>query len=130
MKYQHHVIAICLCCCLYYLTFGQVHPLAFGIATSLGIGISECYGKSREPTTNVLNVYPNPCLNSATLDMPGRIPIHEVKCFDINGRLISVSIKQTDVDNKLYFNLRSGIYYLKINTAEKSFILRFIVLEK
>ncbi len=106
------------------------NPDALGIATSLGLGIAECYGKSRDPATDVLNVYPNPCSNSVTLDMPGGIPIHDVKCFDNSGRPVSVILRQTEVDNKVHFNLRSGIYYLKIITAEKSFVTRFIVLKE
>lgn len=105
-------------------------PGALGITTSLGLGLSECYGKSHMPETNVLNVYPNPCSNSVTLDMPGGIPVNEVKCFDINGRFMPVTLRQTEEDSKLYFNLGTGIYFLKIITAEKFFVSKFIVLEK
>jgi hypothetical protein len=103
---------------------------ALGINTSLGLGISECYGKSRYPSTNVLNVYPNPCTNSVTLDMPNGIPIYEVKCFDNNGRLMPVILRQAEDSNILYFNLNAGIYHFKIMTAEKLFVARFIVLEE
>jgi lysyl endopeptidase len=103
-------------------------PNALGIYTSLGIGISECYGKSRSPESNVLNVYPNPCINSLTLDLPERMPIHEVKCFDNFGRPVSVIFRQTEDYNRLFFSLKSGIYYLKIISKEKYFAARFIVL--
>ena len=79
---------------------------------------------------NVLNVYSNPCSNSVTLDMPDRIPINDIKCFDNNGRSMSVNLRQFEDGNKLYFNLRPGIYHLKIITAEKSFVARFIVMEE
>ncbi len=105
-------------------------PGVYGIATSLGIGISECYGKTHNPSTHVLNVYPNPCTNSLTLNLPGDIPVYELKCFDNNGRQVTVSLRQTEEGNTLYFNLKSGIYYLKIITAEKSFVARFIVLKE
>lgn len=110
--------------------YQDIDPAALGIATSLALGISECYGKSHVPETNVLNVYPNPCSNSVTLDMPGGIPVYEVKCFDINGRFMPVTLRQTEEDSKLYFNLGTGIYFLKIITAEKFFISKFIVLEE
>jgi len=103
-------------------------PNALGIYTSLGIGISECYGKSHSPESNVLTVYPNPCINSVTLDLPERIPIHEVKCFDNFGRAVSVILRQTEDYNRLFFNLNPGIYYLKIISTEKYFVARFVVL--
>lgn len=102
-------------------------PAALGISTSLALGISECYGKSRQLATSVLNVYPNPCSNSVTLEMPDAMPINEVKCFDINGRKMPVTLRQNEKENKLYFNLKTGIYFLKIVTTEKSFVSPLIV---
>lgn len=115
---------------LYKDSWYQVNnPVAFGISASLGIGISECYGKSRKPSSNVLQVYPNPCSNSVKLDMPAGISVHNVKCFDINGRPVSVALTQDEDGNTLYFNLKTGIYYLKIVTEETPYFARFVVLE-
>lgn len=103
-------------------------PNALEIYTSLAIGISECYGKSRNPESTVLCVYPNPCINSVTLDLPGRIPIDEVKCYDNFGRRVSVILQQTEDYNKLFFNLKPGIYYVKIICKEKYYVTQFVVL--
>jgi hypothetical protein len=97
------------------------------IYTSLGIGISECYGKTHNPVSNVLNVYPNPSINSITIDMPDGISIYEVKCFDFNGRPMLVNLKQTEENKILHFNLIPGIYFLQIFTAEKTYSTKFIV---
>jgi hypothetical protein len=97
------------------------------IYTSLGIGISECYGKTHNLVSNVLNVYPNPSINSITIDMPEGISIYEVKCFDFNGRPMLVNLKQTEENKKLHFNLIPGIYFLQIFTAEKTYSTKFIV---
>jgi hypothetical protein len=102
---------------------------ALKIYTSLGIGISECYGKSRKPFPNVLKLYPNPCTNFISFDMPGRINVQEVKCYDNNGRLMNVTFEQTEDGNKLYFNLETGIYFLRIITGEKPYIGRFVVIK-
>jgi len=103
---------------------------ALKIYASLGIGISECYGKSRKPFPVVLNIYPNPCTNFISFDMPGRINVHEVKCYDNNGRLMHVDFKQTENGNRLYFNLETGIYFLKIiTTGGKPYIGRFVVIK-
>jgi hypothetical protein len=97
------------------------------IYTSLGIGISECYGKTHNLVSNVLNVYPNPSINSITIDTPDGISIYEVKCFDFNGRPMLVNLKQTEENKKLHFNLIPGIYFLQIFTAEKTYSTKFIV---
>ncbi len=102
---------------------------ALRIYTSLGIGIAACYGKSREPFPAVLNIYPNPCKNFISFDLPGSINVHEVKCYDNNGRLMHVDFKQTEDGNRLYFNLEAGIYFLKIITGGKPYIGRFVVIK-
>ena len=104
-------------------------PVTYGMNISLGLGISECYGKSSTPSNNVLNVYPNPCTNSVTIDIPGGMPVYEIKCYDINGCIMPVILRQNEDGNMLYFSLRSGIYFVKIITAEKSFVTRLIVLK-
>jgi hypothetical protein len=103
-------------------------PEAFGIATSLALGISACYGRSSVPVADMLNVYPNPCVKRLTIDIPGGMSVHELICYDANGRRMPVSLRQTEEANTLYFNLRQGIYFLKILTEEKIFTARFIVI--
>ncbi|MBN1116194.1 MAG: T9SS type A sorting domain-containing protein [Bacteroidales bacterium] len=101
---------------------------ALQINTSLCIGISECYGKSQTIPTKIINIYPNPASNSLTLDIPGGMVINDIKCYDINAQLVNISLEQSVEKNKLYFNLSSGIYFLKIVTSENTFSAKFIVL--
>src|SRR5690606_35532706 len=107
----------------------SVDPEAFGVATSLAIGISECYGGSRNPAPGVLNVFPNPCSNSVTIETPGGAAIHELRCFDSKGREVFTRLKQSEVDNKIHFNLGSGVYYLKIATSQGTYVERILVLD-
>ena len=107
----------------------SVDPDAFGVATSLAIGISECYGKSRNPAPGALNVFPNPCSNSVTIETPGGATLQDLRCFDSKGREVFVNLKQSEVDNKIHFNLRSGVYYLKIATSQGSYVERILVLD-
>lgn len=104
-------------------------PVTLSFTTSLALGISACYGNILAPSTNILNVYPNPCKNKIILKIPGNEPIFEVKCYDNNGRQVSIMLEQTDDSNMLYFNLSTGIYYLKIITSEKPYSARFVVLK-
>ncbi len=99
-----------------------------GTATSLGVGISACYGRTQPLTSKEVKVYPNPSLGYILLDIPGGVPVFEVKCFDNKGQLVNVHLQQTEEYNKLHFELPSGIYYLKIITQDKPYTARFIVL--
>jgi hypothetical protein len=105
-------------------------PKALQISTSLGIGISECYGRSQQIPNNVINVFPNPCSNFLTMEIPGRKAIHDVLCFDSHGRLLKSSLKQTVDENTLYFDLSPGIYYLRILTLGEVYVARFIVINE
>ncbi len=107
--------------------YASEDPRAFDMATSLGIGISACYSKPTPPITTKINVYPNPASGSITLDLPNRLPIHKVICYDASGRLMAVQLEQNEAGNKLYFNLKPGIYIIKIITTEKAFSSRFVV---
>ena len=100
------------------------------MATSLAIGITECYGKIHNPVTNVINVYPNPCNYFVTLDVPGGEFVQQVECFDCTGRSVSVTFKPDEESNKLYFNLPPGIYFMKIKTCNQYFFSQFIILKE
>src|SRR5690606_15300185 len=101
---------------------------AWNIATSMGLGLSQCYGKSLPPENSKLIIYPNPSSNFLIVDIPENMPIQDVKCFNSRGRSVPVRLEQTETGNKLHFDLLSGIYYLKIHTTGRSHEGRFIVL--
>lgn len=101
---------------------------SFGISTSFGIGVLACYGIFNKPSAEVLNVFPNPCVNSVSINIPGGLSVQSITCFDLQGRQMPVTFEQAEDRNNLYFNLNPGIYFLKIRTSEKNYTARFVVL--
>ncbi len=100
----------------------------YGMSTSLGVGLSVCYGKFHPLTPNEIKLYPNPSTNLIFLEIPKNAAIQHVQCFDNQGQLVNGALKQSEEHNALHFNLPSGIYYLKVITLERIYTARFIVL--
>jgi len=98
--------------------------------TSLGIGITECYGKVHNPQVANLNYYPNPCDNYFLIDIPAGINVEKVECFDLTGKHFPISFQKSDENFKLNFNLPSGIYFFNLITNRQVYIIRFVVAKK
>lgn len=104
-------------------------PGAAGINTSLALGISSCYGNIRPPAPTELKVYPNPCLEVLHIDTPEKEVIRELRCYDLNGRNMPVTLKQNEAGYELRFDLAPGVYWLRIATNQHVYSNRFIVIE-
>jgi hypothetical protein len=73
-----------------------------------------------------LILYPNPTRNRAMVQLD--IPMDFVYIFDVNGRMISkdkAAGKSHQIDVSM---LREGLYFLKVDAAEYSYILKMNVL--
>lgn len=98
------------------------------LSASLGIGIMECYGKVHKVPVSHLRVYPNPCVNRFSIDLPEGIIVSGCECFDLSGRKIAVELLYSeDNKNTIGFNLPSGVYILKLTTNKGFLYTKFIV---
>lgn len=68
-----------------------------------------------------INVYPNP--TSSILKIKTDLLIEKVEIMDSNGRMVQSSVKANEIN---VVHLASGIYFLKIYTADSVFNHKFI----
>lgn len=70
-------------------------------------------------------IYPNPVNNILTITAPSNIPF-KIKIFNTFGMLIYYSDKITNTYTLNLSNLKSGIYFLQINSESQNIIKKFI----
>jgi lysyl endopeptidase len=98
-----------------------------GFSASLAVGLVECYGKVSQLPSAELKVYPNPCNDRLTLQVPSEAIVNNVVCFDVGGRTMPINIAYEDDQILVRFNLPAGIYMLKLNTSNGELFAKFIV---
>lgn len=103
-----------------------VQQLNNNMATSAGIGIVECYGKTRRPVYGNLRLYPNPCSNYLHFTLPGNPVVQKVLCFNSSGKPMPVTFQAGEGSHTLYFQLPAGVYYLQVRTAARVWAATFI----
>ena len=96
-------------------------------SSSLGIGLSECYGKVLKPIPPSLSIYPNPSTNYLNFKLPERLISKAVKCFDLTGKEMDILFYPEELKNTVYFNLPQGIYLLQVKTETQDFYSKFMV---
>ncbi len=76
-------------------------------------------------------MHPNPITdNEFTIQLPQVISVSEVKIFDIQGKEVyTKEISSSEKEITLQPNLASGIYILKLDTAEKGLVSKKIIVE-
>jgi lysyl endopeptidase len=98
--------------------------------TSLGIGITECYGKAYIPQTKGIIVFPIPTSDFLIIEPPGGYKISSIDCFDITGKWFKLHYHISSEKITAYFNIPSGLYFLKINSNRQAIYSKFIVINK
>ena len=98
-----------------------------GLSASLGIGITECYGKIQKVSGTHLQVYPNPCTNQFTLNLPQGTSVYGCQCFDLSGRKMNVTLLYSEDTKSVEFNLPDGAYILKLITNTGFMYTKFMV---
>lgn len=105
----------------------NVNEINPNFSTSIGIGISGCYGSLFSPLAKSLKTFPNPCENVLKFELPENSAIQEVGCFDVLGRKMKIDFEQSETEKRVLFNLPAGSYILKVRTSEEVFFSLFAV---
>lgn len=78
--------------------------------------------------TSDIRLYPNPANNQLTLASPSVSVLNNIELFDLQGKSLGLGSFKTG--NKLIFDtsgLTNGLYFIRLNTDEKSIIKKFII---
>ena len=70
-------------------------------------------------------IYPNPTIQSVTLDVPHKWKIERIELLSSTGQLVKVI--PTSLDSKIPIKMPSGIYFLKIYTSAGVFVEQLII---
>jgi len=102
-------------------------PLGLGLETLEGLDASNLLAvKNIEKQENTISIYPNPTYGQLIIDN-GQLIMKSIEVYDVVGRKI---IYVTDIQNNNFVldiaNLRAGLYILKINTGEGSFMKKIV----
>ncbi len=66
-----------------------------------------------ESDNNELTIYPNPAKNEINIRSSNRI--NQLKIYNLVGKVV---VSKTEVTDKLYFNLMSGLYFIEIELED------------
>ena len=100
---------------------------SLNFSTSLGIGIVACYGKTFDPVSAGLAIYPNPSYGFLNIEVPTEAAIEEVACYNLSGQQVPVDFQRSELVNRIFFDLPAGLYMLKVKTSKKVFIAKFVI---
>lgn len=103
-----------------------IQQLNNNLATAAGIGIAECYGKTRRPVYGNIRLYPNPAGNYLHFTLPGNPVVKKVLCFNSNGKQVPVRFQPGESSHTLHFQLPAGVYYIQVHTAARIWAATFV----
>jgi hypothetical protein len=76
-----------------------------------------------EPTTNQLEIYPNPNNGNFTVNFNGQ---YNLKIYEMNGKLIK-SINNLNNNSQLSLNLIKGMYIVQVEQNQKLFYKKIVI---
>jgi uncharacterized delta-60 repeat protein len=83
-------------------------------------------GVDHHSDTNNMTIYPNPTTDILNIDTPDGLTVDKVEVYNNLGQLVISHKNLTDNKTLDVSNLRSGIYYLKMNADGKQITRKFI----
>ncbi len=89
-----------------------------------GEDFSELVSNNRVTIPN-FKIYPNPTIQSITVDVPHNWKIEQIEVLSSTGQIMKVL--PNSLDSKIPIKMPSGIYFLKIYTTERVFIEQLII---
>ena len=79
-----------------------------------------------EQMLNALKLFPNPAKDQLFLNIPSDMTINALKVYDLNGRLLQLYNKEDRLDRLSIGALKSGFYYLSIETPDRVINKKFV----
>lgn len=93
---------------------------------SLNQNVETCTGIAKHYNPNSISMSPNPARESVTVSSTAE-KINSIEVFDVSGRSVlrtAVNESSATIDVRSF---SSGVYYVKLQTQEKSFIAKLVV---
>jgi len=114
-----------------------INPTSTTVYTVTGTNANGCSNKAtitqnvaeclsiKENNTNHVSVYPNPTSGALTIEL-NNTSEKTIIVTDVTGRIISSSTSALEVVNVNLSNLSNGIYYVKIQSATSSEVVKVV----